>query len=142
MRWFVLLTILLLSACRPEPELAGDAAVKPITVTGYSLDGEPYEMRGLEAMFQAVMINDIPLARGLLEEGSFDVNFRLFGIQDGWTLLHHAAQKDRCEIAEMLLKHGADVNARAGRGVTPLTVAVSNKVPEMAGLLRKAGGTE
>jgi hypothetical protein len=141
-RCLILLTVLLLSACRSESEHAEDAAVKPITVTGYSLDGEPYEMKGLEAMFQAVMINDIASARGLLEEGSFDVNFRLFGTQNGWTLLHHAAQKDRREIAEILLKHGADVNARIGRGVTPLAVAVSNKHPEMAELLRKAGGTE
>ena len=142
MRGWILLTLLPLSACRPESERAGDGAVKPITVTGYSLDGEPYDMNGLEAMFQAVMINDLALARGLLEEGSFDVNFRLFGTQNGWTLLHHAAQKDRREIAAMLLQHRADVNARTGRGVTPLAVAVSNRHPEMAELLRKSGGTE
>ena len=31
----------------------------------------------------------------------------------GWTMLHWAAMKNHLEVAKMLLKHGADVNAQA-----------------------------
>lgn len=45
---------------------------------------------------------------------------------DGWTPLHLAAHFGHCQVAEMLLAHGADVNARATNdlGTTPLLWAI------------------
>ncbi len=45
---------------------------------------------------------------------------------DGWTYLHRAAQFGRNDIVDLLLKHGADVNARAHNGLadTPILCAV------------------
>ena len=41
-----------------------------------------------------------------------------------WTLLHEAANVSRKEIVELLIAEGADVNARAFDGETPLDVAI------------------
>jgi uncharacterized protein len=45
---------------------------------------------------------------------------------DGWTYLHRAAQFGRKDIAELLLRFGADVNSRAHNGLanTPILCAV------------------
>jgi ankyrin repeat protein len=113
----------------------------PVTIKAPSMNGEPATLTGFDAMLQAVVVNDKTVARDLLEEGSFDVNKPL-DVLTGWTLLHLAAQYDRPEIGAMLLRRGAGINARNAGGRTPLGVAVSNKHPEMADVLRKAGGTE
>ncbi|KAN0142123.1 Ankyrin repeat-containing domain protein [Lactarius tabidus] len=55
-------------------------------------------------------------ARLLLERG-VDVNARR---KDSWTPLHSAAFKGRLEIAQVLLKHGADANAATAWGETAL----------------------
>ncbi|MEP6837512.1 MAG: ankyrin repeat domain-containing protein, partial [Bradyrhizobium sp.] len=43
------------------------------------------------------------------------------------TPLHYAIQKDSPEIVELLLAHGADVNAKDANDVSPLQNAVWNK---------------
>jgi ankyrin repeat protein/N-acetylneuraminic acid mutarotase len=53
----------------------------------------------------------------------------------GWTSLHVAAQTGDKAIAELLLKAGADVNARDKNGNTPLYVAVERRQPVLAELL-------
>jgi len=53
----------------------------------------------------------------------------------GWTPLHGAADRGWKEIAELLLKAGADVNAKDDRGFTPLSVAVQRDQREMVELL-------
>jgi cytohesin len=55
---------------------------------------------------------------------------------DGWTPLHSAAFSGRKEIAELLIAKGANVNAKAKGGDTPLDAADR----ETAALLRKHGG--
>jgi ankyrin repeat protein len=130
-----MLVIALLSACSTS------APAKPVTVESRTMDGQPYTMTGFDAMLHAVIVNNKAAARALLEEGSFDVNLVMAG-GDAWTLLHVAAQYDRREIGELLLKHGAGVNLRNRGGRTPLGVALANQHPEMAALLQKGGGTE
>jgi ankyrin repeat protein len=43
-------------------------------------------------------------------------------------------------LAELLLAHGADVNAKTGQKQTPMGLAAQNKLKEMVELLRLHGG--
>lgn len=59
---------------------------------------------------------------------------------DGGTLLHVAADYGYLDAAELLLRHGAEVNARIGpEGTTPLFHATTLPGTEMAKLLLKHG---
>eukprot|EP00952_Eustigmatos_sp_NYUAD-ZCMA_P014576 56650-Eustigmatos_ZCMA.PRE.1 len=42
----------------------------------------------------------------------------------------------------LLLQRGADVNAGAGNGATPLVVAVRHRRPNIVGVLLEHGGSE
>ena len=61
---------------------------------------------------------------------------------DGSTPLHLAAYRNAYETAEVLLKHGAYVNAKTDYGDTPLYIAVWKNAHETAALLRRYGGRE
>jgi hypothetical protein len=121
--------ITLLALC-----LAAAPATRPVSITGGTLDGQTYTMTGYDAMLHAIMVNDIATAKALLEEGSFDQN-RPMASEGAWTMLHLAAQKDRIEIARLMLEHGADPTVRNHGGLTPAEVAANNKHPELAALL-------
>jgi hypothetical protein len=56
--------------------------------------------------------------------------------QFGWTLLHHAADRDRVELARLLLARGASRSIRNKDGQTAPQLATS---PEMKALLGPAG---
>ena len=74
----------------------------------------------------------------LLRSGA-SVQARAFGV----TTLHLAASKGYVELADVLLTHGADVNAPAssrGQEVTPLAAAVKAKKEKMAEFLKSRGG--
>jgi ankyrin repeat protein len=58
----------------------------------------------------------------------------------GFTPLHDAAEEGQKEIVKLLITKGADVNAQKNNGWTPLDLAISDKHPETADLLRKHGG--
>ena len=62
----------------------------------------------------------------------------------GWTPLHHAAEYDHKELAELLIAKGADVNALDDFYGKPLDWTTmspsSNDHTETADLLRKHGG--
>jgi uncharacterized protein len=58
---------------------------------------------------------------------------------DGMTALHWAAYQDDVEIAELLMRAGANVKAANRYGVTPLSLACTNGSDVMVGLLLKAG---
>jgi uncharacterized protein len=80
---------------------------------------------------------------GVLLEAGLDANVTGFG---GATL-HIAASKGYLDLAQMLLEHGADVNAAVtscnkGLGPTPLAVALKQKQSKMADFLASRGGRD
>ncbi|MBN1764792.1 MAG: ankyrin repeat domain-containing protein [Sedimentisphaerales bacterium] len=56
---------------------------------------------------------------------------------DDMTLLHVATSTNRVDMAEILIKYGADVNARAEYNITPLYIAAYSNNVEMVKLLLK-----
>ncbi len=78
----------------------------------------------LKAMITAARNQDLRSLRKLVAANPALVKGQDAG---GSTLLHHAAAFGTREILELLLKAGADVNARNGRGSTPLHWAVSDE---------------
>ena len=54
--------------------------------------------------------------------------------------MHYAAVNGHKEIAELLIDKGADVDAKADNGITPLDAAIKFKKTELADLIRKHGG--
>ncbi len=59
--------------------------------------------------------------------------------EHGHTPLHVAASKNAADVAALLLKHGADVNAKAEEGLAPLHVAAGENAADVAALLLKHG---
>ena len=96
------------------------------------------------ALYDAVQKGDIEAVKQHLSAGA-DVNVRVRTGSGLWiggttTPLHAATYSNRKEITELLIAKGADVNAFASNGLTPLDVVIRRKHPETADLLRKHGG--
>ena len=93
-------------------------------------------------LLKAVQDNDKTTAVALLKAGT-NVNCR---DEAEWAPLHHAAYENRLEVAQVLLAHGADVNApsslfpRRVDGKTPVARAKYWEYREMEALLRQHGG--
>lgn len=56
-----------------------------------------------------------------------------------WTPLHHACHAGQQDIAELLIKHGAKIDAVALNGSTPLMRAVESGSLDCAQLLIQSG---
>lgn len=54
---------------------------------------------------------------------------------NGWTLLHFAADFGKFKIAKLLIKYGANVNDKNNSGATPLHLAVDSNSLEIVKLL-------
>lgn len=74
----------------------------------------------------------LAMAELLLRRGA-DVNAAQ---QDGWTPLHQAADNDHADLVRLLLSHGADPSARAGKGQTALDMATAKGATAAAAILR------
>ncbi len=64
---------------------------------------------------------------------------RLSGAAAGYTCLMMAARNQRPDIVNFLVENGADVNATAENGNTPLSLAEKENDQEMVALLKKLG---
>ena len=80
---------------------------------------------------------DLTGIRGLLAQAqASDVNAP--GV-DGMTALHWAVRADRRDMAELLVRAGADATARNRYGITPLYLAAVNGSADMIRMLLDAG---
>ena len=116
--------------------------------------------KGVTDLHHAVRLNLAALAQSLLDQGA-DINAKATlhasisphyttvldkmeagdderELEDS-TPLHAAALANACEIAEVLLKSGADINAEVENGLTPLHVAALANACEIAEVLLKSG---
>jgi cytohesin len=89
------------------------------------------------ALLTAVLTNDLPTARRLLQSGE-SPNLRS---ASGVPLLIHAVSNQNVsrEMVELLLEYGASVEARGLNGNTPLIVAAWRDRPEIVELLIQKG---
>lgn len=114
-----------------------DLALKMLEADPSLLDA--YSDDGFPAVGLAVFFRHPELARALIERGA-DVNatarnaFRVAPV-------HAAAAMRDCATMQLLLDHGADVNARQQLGYTPLHTAAQLGDDAMIDLLR-AGGAD
>jgi ankyrin repeat protein len=60
----------------------------------------------------------------------------------GFTPLHMAASRGNKAMAELLLAHGAKINAISKEGATPLHLAAKQNRQEMAEFLHSSGGLD
>lgn len=87
---------------------------------------EDYDRRS--AMHHAVLSGDIEIVDLLLSvgfcAGQYAVYYKGIPDADGWQPLHHAANRGRIDIAEALIRAGAEVAPESKAGETPLDMAV------------------
>lgn len=96
-----------------------------IAIQGFIKEGADFGFRerdGGTVLMCAVREKDLKLLNLIIGTG-VPVNDADFA---GWTALHFAAQEGVVEIAEELIRRGANVDAKDRTGRTPLFVAMMN----------------
>jgi ankyrin repeat protein len=103
--------------------------------------GEQLSADGRPALHTAVTLDRREIVKRLFDKGADpDVRSReKYTGHEGETALLQAAFWGRLAIAELLIKHGAKVNARAAKDVVPLHEAARMGYVELARLLLKHG---
>jgi ankyrin repeat protein len=87
-------------------------------------------------LFKAICANNIEEVSRIIKKESSQIKSRKIL---GQTTLHEAVRCDHPEIAEYLIKNGADVNAVDVNHVTPLHIAVEENNIMIAEILLKSG---
>jgi len=80
-----------------------------------------------------IQMGDYDAVKSLIEEG-VDVNQRSTGL----TALMFAARHNKAEIAELLIEHGAKLNAKSDKGFTALKYAEISNAKEAYAVIEKA----
>ena len=85
-------------------------------------------------LVEAVREGDQETVRSLLQQANVNASQA-----DGATALHWAAHRDDLETANLLLRAGADASAANDYGITPVSLACTNRSAAMVGKLLEAG---
>lgn len=93
---------------------------------------------GVTALLAAVHAEETKAIEALVRAGA-DPNDPMSVFGSAWTPLHQAASKVLEESAKALLEAGADVDARADGGMTPLMLAAGHPHGATARMLLEAG---
>jgi ankyrin repeat protein len=93
---------------------------------------------GSAPLYMAVCCEDadLSLIEHLIQKGA-DINYR--NTSDGFTSLHHAISCGSDDVARLLIEKGANVNALADDGTTPLILAAKNDSVFIAKILLERG---
>jgi cytohesin len=120
------LALLTLTGCgRPRAEKpTPDAAKRFLLLRGYQFDGKSFQ--------RSVAANDVSAVDGFLAAG-IDPNVK--DEETGGTALIWAAANDQADIVKVLLRGGANVNAKDMGGYTPLLRALEKKNDAVAEML-------
>lgn len=116
----------------PEPESSGSSHSRSHSNSETLLN--PFSINPT-TLLEAVRARDKEGVVRLIANGSSTAERS----EDGQTVLHYCAIYNDQEIAELLLDHGADINARDHRLRTPLNVALSSEAMNVANLLIERG---
>ncbi|MBQ8672113.1 MAG: ankyrin repeat domain-containing protein [Alphaproteobacteria bacterium] len=85
-------------------------------------------------LIDSVKNNDVAAVLKLLESGE-NVNGTT---EQGNTALHYAIATDNAELSQLLLAYGADLNAINGKGWSPLKIAQTKQLKNVAPILAQA----
>jgi ankyrin repeat protein len=133
-----------ISACSSELGESSPAALSKIAAGAEMLKTllphEPREQRDKLGEYLSLAVTEgKPDAVAKLLSLSANIEFRAHGV----TSLHQSAALDRTDIIDMLLRAGADINARVGSGPHPpgsaIHIAVRGKYPQALRVLVAAG---
>ena len=114
--------------------MAGDVARVQILLAGGADVNEP-DLNG-SALHIAVGLDSMEIATALIEAGA---DLEAEGEPARAHPLHIAAQSNQAAMTNLLLEHGAQVDARDGQGRTPLMIAAINDKLEVAKVLLNHG---
>jgi ankyrin repeat protein len=96
------------------------------------LDPNELDTAGESALMMASLKGNLPVAQRLMALGA-RVN------KPGWSPLHYAATGGHPRMIELLLQHGAQVNAHSPNDTTPLMMAAQYGTPATLTALLRAG---
>lgn len=82
---------------------------------------------GRTALHVAASLGKVELVRWLLEQCHADVDAR--DRESGWTALHRAVFYGQLHCAKVLLQHGASITTSDYEGLTPVDLAVRDRMP-------------
>ena len=111
------------------------AAVRALVELGARIDVR--DSVGYAPLHRAIKYNGPAVVEAFLDMGA---DIEAIEYEDGGTPLHMAIRRqDDAAMVEVLLRKGADINAKDGTGHRPLHRAAFGDVPEMVMLLLDAG---
>jgi ankyrin repeat protein len=109
---------------------ADEAALALVRLPGTDVNAQ--NPSGESGLMMAALKGNLAVCTALLERGA-ELNRR------GWTPLHYAAAGGSLQIVELLLAHGARIDARAPNGRTPLMMAAQSADEHVVAALLAAG---
>jgi len=108
----------------------GDAAeVRTLLARGADANGK--DSHGLTPLVRAARQGSYDAAVALLDGGADPNLYDSVWTRPGWSPLMNAVHKSQSRIVKLLIDRGADVNARAADGTTPLALSEDRTIADM-----------